>query len=48
MDYTAVVIPITKADKSIDQATAEFKPLSEKDKRNWDACKRDCPLILRL
>ena len=40
LDYTTVVIPVTKANKSLDQADPNYKPLNEVDKQNWLACKR--------
>jgi amidase len=38
MDYSAVVIPVTKADKSQDKADDSYKPLNELDAQNWEAC----------
>ena len=46
MDYTAIVIPVTKADKKIDQLDEGFEPLSEKDARNMDACEFGFSLIV--
>ncbi|OAA35649.1 general amidase [Metarhizium rileyi] len=37
MNYSAVVIPVTKADKSIDVFDGTYCPKNEKDKRNWEA-----------
>jgi len=37
MDYSAIVLPVTKADKTIDKVDPTYKPLSEEDKLNWDA-----------
>ncbi|KAK0512126.1 hypothetical protein JMJ35_005254 [Cladonia borealis] len=34
MDYSVAVIPVTKADKSIDLFDNDYTPLNEKDKRN--------------
>jgi amidase len=39
MDYSVVVIPVTKADKSQDKADSNYKALNELDARNWEACK---------
>ena len=39
MDYSAVVIPVTKADKSIDTFDHYYQPLNEVDRKNWEACK---------
>jgi amidase len=39
MDYSIVVLPVTKADKIIDRTDPDHKPLNEQDKLNWDACK---------
>lgn len=38
MNYSAAVIPVTKADKSVDLVDDSYQPLSEIDKLNWDAC----------
>lgn len=38
MNYSVVVIPVTKADKKIDVVNESYRPLNEKDKLNWDAC----------
>ncbi|KAJ5714166.1 general amidase [Penicillium malachiteum] len=37
MDYSAVVIPVTKADKEIDQADKTYEPLNDLDAQNWEA-----------
>lgn len=42
MDYSAVVIPITKADKNIDIPEKGFTPASDVDALNWEACKSHC------
>ena len=39
LDYTNVVIPVTSADSKIDLFDHHYKPLNEKDKKNWQACK---------
>ena len=39
MDFSAVVVPVTRADKILDQAEPDYVPLSDLDKLNWDACK---------
>ncbi|KAK2744815.1 hypothetical protein FQN57_004139 [Myotisia sp. PD_48] len=36
LDYSAAVLPVTKADKSIDKADASFKALSDVDQKIWD------------
>ncbi len=38
MNYSAAVIPVTKADKAVDVADESYRPLSAVDKQNWDAC----------
>lgn len=38
MDYSAVVIPVTKADKTIDVPDPDYKPLNDTDAKYWDAC----------
>jgi amidase len=35
MDYSAVVIPVTKASKSIDKPDHGNKPLNSVDEKNW-------------
>jgi hypothetical protein len=39
LDYSTVVIPVTKADKNLDVADNGFTPLSDFDAQNWEACK---------
>lgn len=39
MDYSVAVIPVTKADKSIDLFDNDYAPLNEVDKMNWESCK---------
>lgn len=36
LDYTALAIPVTHADKTVDKHHA-YVPVSEKDLRNWSA-----------
>ena len=38
MNYSAAVIPVTKADKAIDVVDNSYRPLSADDKLNWEAC----------
>ncbi|KAI4241118.1 MAG: hypothetical protein L6R40_004757 [Gallowayella cf. fulva] len=37
LDYSAVVIPVTTADKSLDKFDHDYEPLNEKDRKNWEA-----------
>ncbi|KAK4205074.1 Acetamidase [Triangularia verruculosa] len=37
MNYSAAVIPVTKADKSIDVPDITYEPLNDVDKKNWEA-----------
>lgn len=39
MNYSVVVIPVTKADKDIDTFDDSYKPLNDLDEMNWKACK---------
>ncbi len=39
MDYSAAVIPVTKADKRIDLFNSDYHPLNGLDQKNWEACK---------
>ncbi|KAL9036399.1 MAG: hypothetical protein Q9214_006152 [Letrouitia sp. 1 TL-2023] len=41
LDYTVVVIPVTKADKSLDKAPENYEPLNDIDAKNWDAYNAD-------
>jgi amidase len=38
VDYTIVVIPVTRADQSIDKFDPDYVPVGELDKKNWEAC----------
>ncbi|KAI1429947.1 amidase signature domain-containing protein [Xylaria sp. FL1777] len=37
MNYSAVVIPVSKADKLIDTIDSSYQPSSELDRKNWEA-----------
>ncbi|KAL8786464.1 MAG: hypothetical protein Q9213_002780 [Squamulea squamosa] len=37
LEYSVVVIPVTKADKSIDKYDHTYQPLNEADRKNWEA-----------
>lgn len=39
LDFTSAVLPVTKADKNVDVAHGDFKPLTPNDEVNWRACK---------
>ena len=39
LDYTTAVIPVTRANKELDQPNPAYQPRNEVDKRNWSACK---------
>jgi hypothetical protein len=45
LNYSAVVVPITKADKTIDVADKDYKPLNEEDRLVWEDCKL-LPLLI--
>ena len=38
-DYTSVVVPVTKADKTIDKADAGYQPINDVDKETHECCK---------
>ena len=38
LDYSAVVIPVTKANKHIDVFDYNYAPLNELDRENWQSC----------
>ncbi|KAL8879539.1 MAG: hypothetical protein Q9192_008213 [Flavoplaca navasiana] len=37
LDYSAAVIPVTRADKSVDILDHGYRPLNEVDRKNWEA-----------
>ncbi|KAL9627242.1 MAG: hypothetical protein Q9204_006710 [Flavoplaca sp. TL-2023a] len=37
LDYSAAVIPVTRADKSVDIFDHDYRPLNEVDRKNWEA-----------
>ena len=39
LNYSSVVIPVTKADKTIDIVDEAHEPWNDDDKKNWEACK---------
>ena len=39
LNYSAVVIPVTKADKDVDVVDTSYHPLDPTDRKNWEACK---------
>ncbi|EFY89514.1 general amidase [Metarhizium acridum CQMa 102] len=46
LDFSSAVLPVTKADKDMDVARGDFKPLTPKDEINWRAYNADtyaCP-----
>ena len=42
MNYSVVVIPVTKADRNLDMADESYQPLNATDKLNWEACRLSC------
>ncbi len=38
MDYSAAVIPVTKANKKVDTFNTDYQPMNEVDQKNWEAC----------
>ncbi|KFY92325.1 hypothetical protein V500_04203 [Pseudogymnoascus sp. VKM F-4518 (FW-2643)] len=41
MDYSAAVIPVTRANKTLDTFNSEYKPLNDVDRKNWEAYDAD-------
>ncbi|KAK4125869.1 amidase [Parathielavia appendiculata] len=41
LNYSAVAIPVTKADKAVDLVDDSYQPLNDIDKLNWDAYDSD-------
>jgi len=39
MDYSAIVLPVTRADKDVDKFDSSYSPLNDLDAKNWNACK---------
>ncbi|KAL8915650.1 MAG: hypothetical protein Q9172_006804 [Xanthocarpia lactea] len=39
LNYSVVVIPVTRANKDIDLVDNTYSPISEADRKNWEACK---------
>ncbi len=39
LDYSAVVIPVTRANKELDKPEGSFTPMNDMDAQNWAACK---------
>lgn len=39
LDYTSVVIPVTKVDKKVDKVYSDFSPVDETDKMTQESCK---------
>lgn len=39
LNYSAVVIPVTKANKHLDLVDESYQPLNAIDQKNWDACR---------
>lgn len=39
LDYTSVVVPVTRVDKTVDKAYSNFEPLDETDKVTQETCK---------
>ena len=39
LDYTSVVIPVTKVDKNVDKKLEDFKAVDEEDQKTQDTCK---------
>ena len=39
LDFTSVVIPVTKADKNVDRFDKDYKYMNDTDRENWISCK---------
>jgi amidase len=39
LDYTAVVLPVTKVDKVVDVVDSTYIPKNDEDRANYEACK---------
>ncbi len=38
LNYSAAVIPVTKADKGVDIVDKTYQPINHLDRKNWEAC----------
>jgi len=38
LDYPAIVFPVTKADKNVDNIMRDYKPVRAEDEENWKLC----------
>lgn len=47
LDYSVVIIPVTKADQTIDKADPDYELLNDVDAKNWDGCKSERSLLSR-
>ncbi len=39
LNYSTAVIPVTRADMTLDVVDESYRPLNATDKRNWEACR---------
>jgi amidase len=39
LNYSAAVIPVTKADRNIDVVDHTYQPIGDEDRKNWIACR---------
>lgn len=47
LNYSVVVIPVTRADKDVDLVDESYQPLNATDKKNWDACRSRYTMSVR-
>lgn len=45
LNYSAVVLPVSRADKAVDQADPAYSPVNDTDRANWEACKSILPIM---
>lgn len=38
LNYSAAVIPVTKADRGVDGVDGTYRPVNEVDRANWESC----------
>lgn len=49
LDYSSVIVPVTRVDKNVDKPYADFKPVSETDEKTQATCKLTTSVfVLRL
>ena len=48
LNYSVVVVPVTRANRDIDLVDNTYTPINDVDRKNWEACKWKCLLRNRM